>query len=226
MVSVIGTDADMYNMRFCAQAGGRNEDEARRSLDKITLTRTRRLLKVRIPQYSRERSTNAWLHVEADRRRAVAMNGSYSYMEVFNVDGPVRVVTTHARMKLLDLTGEVQATARVGVIDFAGDRGRIELNADGEIGEINLKLTATRFGGTLDAEAEVAIRILLPPVWESPFEAIVDRPDLFVCRAGIAPHVRRLDRDGRVVFIYGLSCPVMRLVSHGVLVIDGTDRLQ
>lgn len=226
MVSIIGTDADVYNVRFCAQAGGTNEDDARRSLEKITLTRSSQLLNVRTPQYSRERPTKAWLHVQAARHRAVTLNGSYSYTEIFGIDAPVRVSTTHARVKLLQVTGEVQATARVGVIDFAGDRGRVQLNADGEIGEINLKLTAARFEGTLDAKAEVAIRILLPPACETPFEAIVDRPDLFVCRAGIAPHVRRCDRDGLVVFVYGLGNPVLRFVSHGALVIDSTDHLQ
>ena len=54
------------------------------------------------------------------------MNGSYSYTEIFGIDAPVHVSTTHARLKLFEVTGEVQATARVGVIDFdfAGDRGR------------------------------------------------------------------------------------------------------
>jgi hypothetical protein len=225
MVSIIGSDADMYEVRFCAQAGGVNEDDARRSLEKITLTRRRELLKVRKPQHSRERPTNAWLHVQAARQRAVTVNGSYSYTEIFNIDGPVNSVTTHARMKLLDVTGEVQATAHVGIVDFAGDRGRIHLNADGEIGEINLKLTAPRFEGALDATAEVAVRMLLPPECESPFEAIVDRFDLFVCRADIAPHIHRRDRDGLVVFAYGHGDPAIRLVSHGVLVIDSTDQL-
>ena len=64
------------------------------------------------------------------------------------------------------------------------------------------------------------------PRLRSPFEAIVDRPGLFVCRAGIAPHVRRRDRDGLVVFVYGLGNPVLRFVSHGALVIDSTDHLQ
>jgi len=146
-------------------------------------------------------------------------------MEIFGIDAPVRVSTTHPRIKLLELTGEVQATACVGVIDFAGDRGRVQLNADGEIGTINLKFAAPRFEGALDAKAEVAIRILFPPRYESPFEAIADRPDQFVCRADIAPHVRRRDRDGLVVFVYGLGDPVLRFVSRGVLIIDSTDRL-
>jgi hypothetical protein len=214
MVSIIGTDADIYNVRFCAQAGGASQDDARRSLGRIRLRRTGQLLKLRAPRYSRERPTRAWLHIEAARQRTVTVAGSYSYMEIFGIDAPVRVSTTHARMKLLEVTGEVQATARVGVIDFAGDRGQVQLNADGESGEINLKLTATRFEGTLNAKAEVAIRILLPPVFESPFEAIVDRPNLFVCRAGMVPAVRRRDRDGRVIFAYGLGDPVLRFVSR------------
>ena len=223
MVSIIGADADAYNVRFCAQAGGKNDDDARRSLEKIALKHTSNLLRVKNPQYSRERPTSAWLQVDAARNRPVAVNGSYSYAEIFNIDGPVRISTTHARMKLLDVTGEVQATAHVGHLDFAGDRGRVELNADGEIGEINLKFTARRFEGTLHAKAEVAIRILLPAVYESPFEAIVARPDLFVCRADITPHLRRRDRDGLVVFTHGLGDPVMRFVSQGALVIDSTD---
>ena len=224
-VSIISTDADTYNVRFCARAGGRNEGDARRALEKITLTRKTQLLKVRTPQYSREQPANAWLRVEAARQRAVTVKGSYSYIEVFGIDAPVHVSTTHARVKLLDVTAEVQATARVGIIDFAGDRGQVQLKADGEIGEINLKLTGTQFKGTLDAKAEVGIRILLPPIFESPFEVTVDRPDLFVCRASIAPHVCHRDRDGLVMFAFGLGDPVMHFGSHGVLVIDNTDQL-
>jgi len=153
------------------------------------------------------------------------VNGSYSYAELFGIDAPVRVSTTHARIKLIEVVGDVQATAQVGVIDFAGDRGRIKLSADGEIGEINLKFTAARFDGTLDAAADVAIRVLLPSACESPFEAIVGRPELFVCHADIAPDVRRHDRDGVCVFSYGSGNPVLRLESHGALVIDSTDRL-
>jgi len=219
-VSIIGSEADLYKVRFCAQAGGSDQNDARVSLDKIALNHTGRLLEVRTPQYSRERPVNAWLRIEASRRRAVTVKGTYSYMEVFGIDAPVHISTTHARIKLLDVSGEVEAASSVGIIDFAGDRGQIQLQADGEIGEINLKPTAARFRGTLDASAEVAIRVLLPPGFESPFEAIVDRPELFVCRAALAPQVRRHSRGGAVVFSYGSGDPVLRLRSHGALVID------
>jgi hypothetical protein len=163
------------------------------------------------------------VHIEAPHDRGVTVNGSYSYLEVFGIEAPVRASTTHARMKLLDVTGGVQATAHIGIIDFAGDRGQVQLNADGEIGEINLMLTAPRFEGALEAKAEVAVRVLVPPAWESPFEAVVDQPERFVCRAGIASQVRRHDRDGRVIFTYGIGARVLRLVSHGALVIDAID---
>lgn len=224
-VSVTGVDSDSYAVRFCAQAGGPSEDDARRSLEKITFTRSGQVLKVRTPGYSRERPASAWLHIDAARHRAISLKGTYSYMELFGIDAPVQVSTTHARLKMIEISDTVQAIARVGVIDFAGDRGRIQLEADGEIGEINLKFAAPLFDGTVDAEAEVAIRVLLPPKSESPFEAIVDREDLFVCRADIAPHVRRYDCKGHVVFTYGIGDPVLRLVSHGALVIDSIDRL-
>jgi hypothetical protein len=141
-------------------------------------------------------------------------------MEIFGIAASVEVSTTHARLKIIDVTGKVRATASVGVIDFAGDRGSIHLKADGEIGEINLKFGAALFEGTLHAEADVAIRVLLPPGFESPFEAIIDRADLFVCRADIAPDVRCLNREGRTVFTYGTGDPILRFVSHGALVID------
>src|SRR5258706_1824762 len=224
-VSIMGTDADKYEVRFCAQAGAANEGDARRSLEEITLERTSQWLKVRVPQYSRERPAQARLDVQAARHRAVRVNGSYSYTELFGIDAVVRLSTTHARMKLIEVAGDVHATAHVGIIDFAGDRGRIELHADGEIGEINLKFTNTLFDGTLDAEAEVAIRVLLPPACESSFEAVVERPDLFVCRADIAPRLRRQDRRGAVAFSYGHDDPLLRLISHGAMVIDTADHL-
>jgi hypothetical protein len=225
-VSVVGTGAGAYDVRFCAQAGGASDDDARRILEKITMTRAGHSLKVRTPQYTRERPASAWLHIEAPHDRDVTVNGAYSYLEVFGIEAPVRALTTHARMKLLDVTGGVRATSRTGIIDFAGDRGQVQLEADGEIGEINLMLRAPRFEGTLDAKAEVAIRVLVPPAWESPFEAVVGRPELFVCRAGIGPQVRRQYRDGRVVFAYGPGAPVVRLVSHGALVIDSTSAVE
>jgi hypothetical protein len=224
-ISVTGVDCDSYAVRFCAEAGGPSEHEARRTLETIKFTRSDQTLKVTTPGYSRERPACAWLHIDAARHRAISLKGSYSYMELFRIDVPVEVATTHARLKMIEISDTVQATARVGIIEFAGDRGRIRLEADGEIGEINLKFAGRLFDGTLRAEAEVAIRVLLPPKSESPFEAIVDREELFVCRADIAPHVRRHDRDGRVVFTYGIGDPVLRLVSHGALVIDSADRL-
>lgn len=223
-VSIKGTDADAYDVRFCVQARGPGENEARQLLEHVTLARTNELLKIRKPEYSRDHPTDAWLRIAAPRHRAITVNGNYSYTEIFGMDASVRIVTTHARVKLVGVAGDVTATAHLGVIDFAGDSGRIRLNADGEIGNINLKLIAPRFDGTLEATAEVAIRVLLSPAFQSSFEALVDSPERFVCRGAIAPHVRRHDREGRVVFAYGPGNPALRFSSHGVLVIDSGEQ--
>jgi hypothetical protein len=224
-LSVTGVDSDNYAVRFCAQAGGPSEDDARRSLEQITFTRSGQTLKIRKARQSRGRPASAWLHIEAARHSAISLKGSYSYMELFGIGATLQISTTHGRLKMIEISDTVRATARVGIIDFAGERGRIQLESDGEIGAINLKFAAPLFDGTVRAEAEVAIRVLLPPKSGSPFEAIVGREDLFVCRADIAPHVRRHDYEGRVVFTYGIGDPVLRLVSHSALVIDSIDRL-
>ena len=57
------------------------------------------------------------------------------------MNGPVRVTASHARAKILETTGQVDANAFV--IDFAGSRGRVSLNAEAEI---NLKTLAVLYG--------------------------------------------------------------------------------
>ena len=66
----------------------------------------------------------------------MTLGGSYSYVEVFGIDARLRITTTHARIKLLEVGGDMKAAAHIGVIDYLGDRGRIQLDPTGEIGEI------------------------------------------------------------------------------------------
>jgi hypothetical protein len=223
IVSVVGTDADEYDVRFHAQAGAANEDKARRLLGAVLFTHTGTTFTVTTPRH--RPPARAWLNFDAPRHRPLTVNGNYSYVEAFGIDGPVNVSTNHARVKLLEVAGEVKATA-LGVIDYSGDHGQIQLDATGEIGEINLRLSSSRFKGTLDANADNAVRVLLPQGWESPFEAVVYRPDLFLCRANIRPSVHLSDREGLALFTYGRGDPTLRLVSQGVIVIDSIGRIR
>ena len=53
----------------------------------------------------------------------LVIHSSYTPVEVRDMAGPVRITATHARSKILDTTGQVDATA--GVVDFAGSGGRV-----------------------------------------------------------------------------------------------------
>jgi hypothetical protein len=95
--------------------------------------------------------------------------------------------------------------------------------------EINLKITSLQFGGTLLAWALRSVRMLVPPAFSSPFQAMVGRPQDFVCRAEFCPKVKQEKKNGLYVFTYagdGSSPePVVQLRSEqATVVIDSTDR--
>jgi hypothetical protein len=73
-----------------------------------------------------------------------------------------------------------------GVIDFAGLRGRVTLSAEMEI---NLRMRSTQFEGTVRAWAQRSIRVLVPPGFATPIEAVVSRRARFVCRTELASSV-------------------------------------
>jgi hypothetical protein len=153
----------------------------------------------------------------------ITVNGDYAAIRVIGVDGPVHLSTAHARITLVDTTGDVEAIAESGIIDFSGDRGHVRLYADWEI---NLNFTAQHFDGSLDAIAAQPIRVLLPPGFASAFEVIVQRKADFACRADICDHVAFHKRDGKSVFTFGSGDPALHFTSlDGPVVVDSVDRL-
>jgi hypothetical protein len=118
----------------------------------------------------------------------------------------------------------VEATAtEFGIVDFSGVRGNIRLKA---ATEINVNVPDANFRGTLSAVAERPVRVLLHPGFETPFEAVVNREQDFVCRADICGKFTRSVRNGHVVFSYGSGEPLLHFRSmSGPVIIDSTDRL-
>jgi hypothetical protein len=135
------------------------------------------------------------LLVEAPHDAGVVVHGSYAAVEVRDLRGPVRIAATHARATVLNTSGQVDATA--GVVDFAGSRGRLTLSAEAEI---NLKITAPEFEGTVLAWAQQSVRLLVPAGFNTPFTAIVGSRDSFVCRADFRSKVQQ-SRQGEL-FVY------------------------
>jgi hypothetical protein len=150
------------------------------------------------------------------------IHASFTAVEIRDMAGPVRVTATHARAKILDTTGQVDASAFV--IDFAGSRGRVNLSAEAEI---NLKMTAPRFDGTLMAWAQRPLRMRVPPGFITPFQALVNRPEDFVCRADFCSKVKKEKKNGLYVFTYigdgGAAPELVHLRSEqATIVIDTT----
>jgi hypothetical protein len=128
--------------------------------------------------------TSGELFVDAPSDSPLVIHGSYTGAKVRDMKGPVRVAATHARATILNTTRQVDVTA--GVIDFSGSSGRVTLSSESEI---NLKLSAERFDGTLSAWAQRSVRVLIPQGFVTPFTVVVGRAQDFVCRADLCSRV-------------------------------------
>jgi hypothetical protein len=138
------------------------------------------------------------LVVEGPPDAGVVIHGSYTAVEVRDTAGPVRIAATHARATILDTAGQLDATA--GLVDFAGSCGRVTLSAEAEI---NLKMTARRFEGTLSAWAQRSVRMLVPRGFTTPIEVVVSRSEDFVCRAEFSSDVKQRRQGELYIFTHG-----------------------
>ena len=85
--------------------------------------------------------------------------------------------------------------------------------------------TALRFDGTLLAWAQRPVRVLVPPGFVTAFEALVNRPQDFVCRGDFRAKIKQREKGGLYVFTYagdGTSAPErFHLRSeHSTVVVD------
>jgi hypothetical protein len=196
-ISIGGSARSHWCIRFCAQGEGNSEAEARGNLNQISMNLRGTIMSLKGPILSDKPQSKGLFVLDAHADAPIVIHGSYAPVEIRDMTGPVRVTATHARAKILDTTGQVDAAAFV--IDFAGSRGRVNLSAEAEI---NLKMTAPRFEGTLLAWAQRPLRVLVPPGFTTPFQALVNRPQDFVCRADFCSQVKKEKKNGLYVFTY------------------------
>jgi hypothetical protein len=86
-------------------------------------------------------------------------------------------------------------------------------------------MRSPRFEGTLLAWAQGPLGMLVPQEFVTPFQASVNRPQDFVCRASFCAKVKQEKKNGLYVFTYtgdGRTAPeLMHLRSEqGTVVID------
>jgi hypothetical protein len=221
-LAIGGSDRSDWFIRFCARAEGNSEAEARGRVDRVSMTRLGAVLSLKSPVLGEKPRTSGSLALDAPADAPVVIHASYAAVEIRDMTGPVRVTATHGRARILDTTGQIDAAAFV--VDFAGSRGRVSLSAEAEI---NLKMTAPRFEGTLLAWAQRPLRMLVPPGFVTPFEAFVNRRQDFVCRADFCSKVKQERKNGLYAFTYtgdGSAAPeLVHLRSeYATVVIDTT----
>jgi len=220
-ISIVGAQRDDWLLEFRAEADGKSEVEASERLRHISMSRSGGLISIRSSESDQSYKLRGFLVVQAPKAAPVVVHGSYSAAEILDMASAVHVAAPHARATILDTTSQVDATATV--IDFAGSRGRVTLSAEAEI---NIKLRAPLFEGSLTAWSQGTVRVLLPPGFATHFRAIVSRSDNFVCRADIRSDIKSETKYGLCEFTYAAGTgantrPVIELRSdQGVVLLD------
>lgn len=200
-VAVLGGNAPDWAVFFSTVAFGHTEAEAEQKLRLRSLEMTGTTIAVSGPGLDEgQYHTAGELIVEAPSDSGTVIHGSFASAEVRDLNGPVRIAATHARATVLGTSGRVDVVA--GCVDFAGATGQVTLTAEMEI---NLKMTARQFDGTLLAWAQRSVRLLAPQECTTPLEIIVASRDKFVCRADFASRIKHRRQGELHVFTYGVS---------------------
>ena len=219
-VEITGQRREDWSLHFCAYGEGNSEGEARDRLQEVSLVRSGSTVSLNGPGVRRAPGAGGNLIVQAPADAPITVHASFAPVAVRNMTGPVRVTAIHARAKILNTTGKVDATAFV--VDFAGSEGTVILSAEAEI---NLKLTSLKFTGTLTAWAQLPVRVLVPRGFQTPFQALVSRPQDFVCRTEFGTNMKLERNGGLYVFTYsgdGSTPPehVHLRSEHAAVVVD------
>jgi len=199
-IAVVAGDEPNWKLFFLAEGGGETEAEAEQRLQGCLFGVTGSTVSLSRPDKFVGLNASSELVVEAPRDAGVVIHASYAAVQVRDLAGPVRIAATHARATVLNTSGQVDVTA--AVVDFAGSCGRITLSAEAEI---NLKITAPEFDGTMLAWAQRSVRMLVPAGFGTFFKAIVDTRDDFVCRAEFQSKVKESRQGELYVYTYDIS---------------------
>jgi hypothetical protein len=183
-IQISGGSTDSWALGFCAEADGKTEEEANGYLKRFTMTRTGGTVSLAGPEMRAPDSSQASVIVGAPASAPLVVNGYRSSVEIRDMAGPVTVSTTESRITVLDTTGSLFANG--GIVDFAGSKGKLRLDA---LTGINLKIRAQHFDGTVWAEAHGDLHLLVPRGFKTAFVATVQQPKNFICRADFCSKV-------------------------------------
>ncbi|MGA7339132.1 MAG: hypothetical protein WBX18_00955, partial [Terracidiphilus sp.] len=195
-VHIEGADQDHWALEYCAMGEGNTEEEARGSLQPVSMSRMGGLVTLNETYSKGHSGGHGDLFLDAPKDAPLTVH-AIEAVEVRNMSGPVRVTGTGGRVTILNTTGKVEADGKI--VDFAGSEGHVMLTSDSEI---DIKLTATQFQGGLSAYAQREVRVRVPRGFESPLEVWVSRRRDFVCRADFCSRFKQERNVAMFVYKY------------------------
>ena len=165
-INIAASQRDSWFLDFCAIGEGNTQSEAQAQLQQVSMERIGATVLLNNLDTTGTRSTSNAMLVAAPAAAPIVVYASFSAVQVYDMKAPVRVTATHARATILDTMGKVNAAGFV--VDFAGSQGTVRLSSETEI---NLKLRARRFEGSLMAWAQGPVRVLVPLFVPNPFSS-------------------------------------------------------
>jgi hypothetical protein len=204
-IAVDGDNRSDWLMNYCVRAEGNTEDEARQRLGTVSIKRAGNLVSIEGPNVGEKPVTMGFLTINAPQDRPILVHASFSSISVSDMSAPVNVTAVQARATIVNTTGRVNAVGFV--VDFAGAKGRVTLSSGADM---NFKLTAEKFDGTLMAWAQQRLGVLLPKRFQTPFQIWLNRSQSLTCRADICSQLKETNIGEQRIFTYagdGSSAP-------------------
>jgi hypothetical protein len=195
-IRIVGANQDHWAIHFCAMGEGNAAEEANSYLQRISIERIGSLLTLNNTDARGLTGGQGTLLLEAPAEAPVTVH-SDAAVEVHDMAGPVRI-SARGRATVLNTSGLVDVSAMT--VDFAGSQGRVSLNAPWDI---DIKLTAQKFHGNINAYAQRQVRVFFPPSFQTPIEVLVNRPKDFVCRADFCSKMKKDRVNSLYRFTYG-----------------------
>jgi hypothetical protein len=115
-VEITGQDRPDWSLHFCAYGEANSEDEARDRMQKVSLVRSGSTVSLNGSGIRRASRAGGNLIAQAPAGAPITVHASFAPVAVRDMTGPVRMTAIHARAKILNSTGKVDATAFV--VDF------------------------------------------------------------------------------------------------------------
>jgi hypothetical protein len=195
-LQIAGANQDHWTVQFCATGEGNTIDEANSYLQRVSMHQTGGLLTLDNTDSHGLTGGHGNLLLTAPADAPITVH-SDAAVEVHDMAGPVRI-SALGRVTVLNTSGLVDVSANI--IDFAASQGRVSLNAPWDI---DIKITAQEFHGTLGANAQRQVHVIFPPGFQTPVEILVNRPKDFVCHADFCSKFKEDRLNSLFRFTYG-----------------------